>query len=735
MNDAETQSQASVTSLVQHIELNESGWWGRAVERLVLASCLSTVETRLELVKRIEEACGLKQSSEQVRRAIDRLIADGSIIELDGVLHLSEEMRERLEVQLSAVSDSEARVRERFLSLASSRNLEISSQELWNTLETEVILPTVRLMGARMYAALKLAHGPGAGELETNALNFVSEYDEEVRTLFVDFLDPKDEDTRKYVLRRLSAQYAIDAAALPDDVLSDLGNAEGRAKRIDVFLDTNVVFSILGLHENPSNDVSVQLLELIEDIRRTTQVRLYVIPETFREARNTIGDTMESLKEFRGQGNLAAAASRMRTQGLLNRYLKEASLSPRGLTPREFFGPYESDLLTILRRTGVELFNTDLGHLHTDQDVIDDVHNQEEIQAQFRSKGAKPYDANIHDMVLWHFVAYSRREAVEAPLDVNAWIVTLDYGFIRFDRSKRQDSDDLGGIPICVDPSTLVQIMQFWTPSTQSLEQALVGSVRQPLLFLPFDGESEQVTLRILRQLSRYENSDDLEVGIASEILMNQALRNRMSERGRDAEFDQQVVQEEIVALAQDLQNQLREAQSDVDRLTQVEERAATEASERKTAERLVERLRVQRDSDATDRKRLQEELSNSSARLREVEGSYRELNAQLEEIRYQQQRHQARKRLYIAVAKASGFGLVLAAAVVALANLVPFPIAGWAGGIAAGLWVSLWHFERMMTQDASAPELVLQRVSAVRKAWWAFVLAVAASIVGDLVA
>ena len=82
---------------------------------------------------------------------------------------------------------------------------------------------------------------------------------------------------------------------------------------------------------------------------------------------------------------------------------------------------------------------------------------------------------------------------------------------------------------MCLEPSSLIQLFQFWVPSSTQLDEALVGSVRQPLLFLKFDTESEQVTLRILKQLSRFEASKDLDPEVVTEILTNTALRDRLS--------------------------------------------------------------------------------------------------------------------------------------------------------------------------------------------------------------
>ena len=195
---------------------------------------------------------------------------------------------------------------------------------------------------------------------------------------------------------------------------------------------------MLDLHANPGDDVAKDLLTLVQDLKGRVDLRLYVLPETVDEARRTLREMISRLGDFRGQPNLAEAATRTRSLGLTSRYFEAAQRSSMPLTAEDFFGPYESNLITVLRSKSVELYNTDLSQLRVAQEVVDDLLDQEENQERYRPRGAKPYEANLHDMVLWHFTKSKRDAVIESPLEVTAWVATLDYGFIRFDQRKRQ---------------------------------------------------------------------------------------------------------------------------------------------------------------------------------------------------------------------------------------------------------------------------------------------------------
>ena len=175
------------------------------------------------------------------------------------------------------------------------------------------------------------------------------------------------------MLRRLNAQYVADATALPAAALDRLAKQRSVPSRVRLMVDTNFLFSILGLHDNPGNEEANKLLQLVDEVRSRVKLQLYVLPITFDETRNVLSDVAVRLTDFRGQPNLAEAAKRTKSLGLAQRYLEAASQSPTNLSAADFFAPYESDLLTVLRSKSVELYNTSLDELRMDQDVIDDV--------------------------------------------------------------------------------------------------------------------------------------------------------------------------------------------------------------------------------------------------------------------------------------------------------------------------------------------------------------------------
>jgi hypothetical protein len=179
-----------------------------------------------------------------------------------------------------------------------------------------------------------------------------------------------------------------------------------------------------------------------------------------------------------------------------------------------------------------------------DQSVIDDVLSQQDFERKARPhRKPKSYEKWLHDVVLWHFARRKRPTVLESPLEAVFWVATIDFGFLGFDRFKcRSRHDD---VPVCIHPTVLLQLLQFWVPRSDLLDAALVESI-QPLLPHVFDREAEQVTIRIVRALSRFADADDISRETSQRILLDRALRSRIAAT-TDVEEQISLVHEAVV--------------------------------------------------------------------------------------------------------------------------------------------------------------------------------------------
>ena len=391
--------------------------------------------------------------------------------------------------------------------------------------------------------------------------------EQEALGLAVDtFLRSGSADARGFILQYLHAHLLMSAASLPEATLVGLQARLQSTTEFTLVIDTNVLFSLLDLHDNPGNDPARDLRTLTDRLKGKLNIRLVVLPLTLDEAKRTLLHYKNKLSRLDLTPLLGLATLRTESgvSGITQRFLQAAAQCRPRLSAGTYFEPYLENLLKIARKKGVELYNENTEKLGTRQDVINDIMAQQDRET-LKGDHAKPYEATHHDVVLWHCIDDRRgaRLRLQGPLEAAYWLVTLDFQLLGFDSFKHRGQDSY--IPICIHPTVLVQLFQFWLPRDASIDATMLSSLR-PMLPHTFDTDAEEVTVNILASLSRYENVDDLGEDMVAEILMNQALRQRM--RGeKDIERQTTLVRETIIKEAEKAKEALRHAETEKEKL------------------------------------------------------------------------------------------------------------------------------------------------------------------------
>lgn len=517
-------------ALVQHIELNKAGWWDKAVHRLVMAAVwladeplrVDAIQTALKATFKLSlptPKLNLALTSLESRKMLLRLPSD--------TYRIPDEQRGIFEKEIAASEKVEIQAKESFCRLVIEAGAELQPEKVWEAFEHDFLGPLIKQVGANAYrliAGEKLALDPALVDHFLRA--FPKEAHSKLRELVTTFIDPKKREVCAFISRMLHARFCVEASGLPEDVLTKLNATIGKPIRFLMFVDTNFLFSLLELHENPSNAAAEELRELIAQLKQNPRIDLVVTPETIEEAKSSIGYTKGQLNGLPSGRNFTGAALQARFSGMATRFLSERLRRNGKLTVDDWFDPYLNDFVPMARSKGVELFNEKLDGYSTRQDVIDDILLVMKYEERFPEVRRKSYPKVAHDMVLWHFVDDKRPAYIESPIDANHWILTVDFRFIGFDAHKQKFSKSK--VPLCIHPTSLIQLLQFWIPRTPEFEEAMLGSLRLPFLFQDFDAEAERTSLKILKGIGRFEGNEELSQETITHVMLNDGLRTRM---------------------------------------------------------------------------------------------------------------------------------------------------------------------------------------------------------------
>jgi len=572
-------------ALVSSVELSSTDWWRRSVGQAVLSLLwLSPSPVPVpELVRQLDEQYSIKVTSDEVRQQLEQMASTGAVVEqADASFKISEEQSVRTRADIDRHETEDAMARRDFLDLAVASIPTSDVEEAWGNFNELLLVPLVHRLGAHTYDFLRgtpfeLKESP----LLENYLECFTEADRPAaRDLVATFLDPQRPTTRAYVVNRLATYFFIQATRLPRATLEALAQSVKKRVVFTVFVDTNLLFSLLDLHENPANEAAVALEGLLKDLRGLVDFKLYVTNETLHEAKESLSHAAAGMESIVLTPNMAAAVGSMSLSGLRQRYVEQARRADGVRNSDAYFGYYIDNLLSLARAHGIELYNEDLSAFHTKQDVVDDLLEQREVQGKRRAAQGRPeksYSQIQHDVVLWHWVRGKREAYVESPLLAKFWIVTIDYALLGFDAHKQRSLRS--SVPICLHPTTLVQMLAFWAPRGEALDAAIVRTLRMPLLFFEYDAELERATIRILRTLSRFENLTHLSTESIAELVASDALRSRMLAAAADEEM-LGLIESELIEQEEALRRRLVAEQERVRELREEQEKSGQRIEE-----------------------------------------------------------------------------------------------------------------------------------------------------------
>ena len=563
---------ANILNLVQHVELNKIGWWDSVIQRLILATLWmdGKVDSMSvdDLVRALKSHFDLDLGA-RLNSVIDQIAGIGNIIKLtDGKIRLSEACLKSINSDVHEAEEIIDRAKKAFIdTLTCDEITSTEKEQIWGDFNDSFLRPFIKNIGANIYELLNVR----SVNLDQSLLDtFLDHYRPEQKDCLFNsaqlFLTSIDQNVRSYILRSLNTHFCVEACGLDQKTIRSLQTSLGQAKNVTLFIDTNFLFSILELHENPSNAAALGLIELIKNLSKELNIKLFVTNPTLDEARAVLRGTIDSLNGSRITPNMAEVAGRY-VSGLSRKFFYEVNRSNTPLTPKQFFQPYIDNLVLILRTKGVEVFNEDIAQLNTRQDVVDDLITQTEYEEKKWGEKAKAYKPLEHDIVLWHLIKDRRRIGVDSPLDAEYWIVTIDFRFLGFDDYKK--SNNIIIVPICIHPTTLVQLLQFWIPRSQLLEDTLYSSLWLPFVFRDLDPQSENITIEIVKTLGRFENVGDLPKETIIGILVNEALRQRIKNE-TNVEKQIELVREALIEQNQKAQTQIDEEKNKNKRYEQI---------------------------------------------------------------------------------------------------------------------------------------------------------------------
>jgi len=545
-------------SLIHHLRLNEAGWWDKGIQQLIIATIwISNNALSLrEICNLIKRDFSISIVDDRIEKNIGELLSIGNLIcDHNGMYKITEDTKRDLEESITKTEAELEAAKIEFARLLDKHKLPFEKDQCWEVFNKEFIVPFIQSIGAEIYGFfegdLKIT-----GSIRIN--DFLEKYPEEYHSKMVlgidEFFSSKKQDVRSYILRNLSAFFFVESSGLSESTLEYLNSIMKIKPKFDLYIDTNFLFSLLDLHENPSNMAVNSIFPMADNLSGKVDITFKIFSHTIEEARRALSSIVDSYSNISPTKNIAQATKQIKCiSGVAKKYFEETLKKETNIT--DYLKPYIDNLIQITKDKGVEYIDKETNHYRIDQNIIDDLEDQIDYEQKHNKipKGRKQLE---HDIILWYLVHEQRPNSFDSPIEAVSWIITLDYRFLGFDRYKIKQRNER--IPQCILPSTFTSLMNFWVPRTPEFEEAMLNSARLPFFFHEYDFEAERVTVEILKAISRFDTSR-LTVETITRMLMNETLGQKLIAE-EDEEEEVRIVREALLELQEEKKNELNKS-------------------------------------------------------------------------------------------------------------------------------------------------------------------------------
>lgn len=559
-----------VQAALQDLVLGSAAEAGGAFEHL--GACRDAIQTLF----------GLEIELDELRDCIVRLEAAGKCTTSGGGFTLSDDELARLEEQAAesrAVEESAFRAWEEAL-----RRLdpELSTED-FEALRSDLDLWLQRVISRHgVEAALILyPENPRARSLYTKieelGLNFLPERTRRLRKLreqaIQTFIRQPTAEQRRHLSNLLNVSYFLTVLSL-DPQASHIVQAQVNGHR--VYLDTNVLYRVLGLSKMPEVLAVRRLLELTKELG----FELAITPWTLTEMQESLRRAEESVKQRalppREWAHLMADATTQ--EGFVKAYWIQ--YREKGVTPDDFFAFY-SALQRMLEEDGIQVVDEGLGNISDDE-----VEDQLPVLASL-ILWERPDVVLRHDIKHRLLVERLRGAGNLTFASARYWFLTQDSVLPRYAEVPRQRQDEVV-VPFCASTSAWAQVVRSLVPRTEDLDQALVDLLASPYMRYR-GGVSPQAVQEIVARIDQFQG---VSVELASEVLLNGALVREISHTD-DPAARQDKIDNALISGATDLHTKVEKlSQIDVEQREAVRMAEAEAASTRHALGDAQERIR-----------------------------------------------------------------------------------------------------------------------------------------------
>jgi hypothetical protein len=439
-------------NLAHMIALSQEEKVAGVVDNLVVTAVsidpVDRVSRTSDIVEMVDTYFGLRFTETDIESAVGRTLERGRLLRTnDGAIVSSPTARAEISERVQRATELERAVREEWLVSIDGYEATRDPQkdnELWDCLrsymaqafrrhgaETTLLLSPSTILSADLDRSLVSYQHEAYESCCVNVPEDVAAH--AIRAFFVGSTAARS----RYIAQLLDGTFSFYAVCVDETTSSYLKTA---IKPVSIFLDTNFMFGLLRLHNNPLNQVSEELVEAIQ--RHEFPFKLYYHERTLEEFQAALGRIRDRIVGPRWTQNLSRAALRTRELTVIEQRYHEAN-ARAPIDARVFLTKYEH-VEQMLREQGFTVYREPATPASEKQSTENEhtllIHKYNAFLVdRLGMDRAKTYRTIEHDMTVWQSVKRQRRSG-DSVLQIGALFLTADHNLFAFDWRRLRES-------------------------------------------------------------------------------------------------------------------------------------------------------------------------------------------------------------------------------------------------------------------------------------------------------
>jgi len=545
-----------------------------------------TFSERKELPAYINEQFGFEPYQPELDEVVNLLLKERRIVEKKNLLSLSAEEKETIDALDVEAKDKEKSRYQNFKNfIKDDLDNDIKGDKvklLWETF-LEYLYNSFYEYGEEAIKTLHphLKNGNGNSYYETVLTSTIKKIDDpEVKILFKQVIErfPDFASTEDLNFLNDLAQKTLSFSSL--GFHANIAQDTINHKIVDwtLYLDTNVLYSLLDLHSHPENYACKALVQLVRENKEHIKVKLRYSDITYKELGKKKAD-FDLLDDKLTDSSIRAMLKSENLDGFSRKFY-ESLLENRESTihPSEAIGLSQ----TTLKHKTIEIARNAkrIEHLGEDyinakvQEFYEFINNRNETRKEFYGSKNIPFHPieksekqSLHDITLRELLLESRhKEMKDEEVSLNSikyFGVTLDDLLIQFDKSRLKDVNDVNSFPVFFKPSFLLnKLVRVLPIQTTDYKKAFIKAVTSKGFHK--DSSKSRDVLKIVNYLKSQGIDDEKVVYniISQDIFLEKYHRESQNENFDQGEFIESELNREFKLFQEQLENTRNELES-----------------------------------------------------------------------------------------------------------------------------------------------------------------------------